>query len=334
MISNKRILVVMILIGGLWLTGIIGYETIEGWSCLDSVYMTAISLTTVGYGEVHPLSTQGRIFTIFLLTLGVGLFFYSLGLMAEAIIEGHVKGYFGKRKMEKAINKLYHHFIICGYGRIGRTIAKEIVSRNLPVVIVENDPEVQKRIEQEKLLHVQGDATHDEILLKAGVKRARSIICVLYSDAANVYITLTARALNPGLQILARADDPLAEKKMIQAGADRVVSPYEIGARRMALAVLKPTVTEFLDLAVHSSAFDLSIEQIEIHQGSDLDSVTPRQVALREKTGVTVLAVQQSTGEMMLTLSPDYTFQAGDIIVALGSRKGLDKVRRLAGCVT
>ena len=329
MYGKRRLLTVALLLLGLWILGVTGYVIIEGWDVLDAIYMTTISLTTVGYNEVHPLSPAGRIFTVLLIAMGVGLFFYAFRVLAGAIIEGHLKGLLGKRKMQKTISNLKQHFIICGYGRIGMSICRVLKERQYPLVVIENDPSIIQEIEINNLLYVTGNATHDEILIQAGVERAKGIICVLSTDSDNVYITLTARSLNPGLLIVARADDAHAENKMIQAGANRVISPYEIGARRMALAVLQPTVTEFLDLAVHSSAFDLSIEQVEIDSKSSLDGVSLVDAALRQKLGVTVLAVQQSSGEMTLTLPPDYIIRGGDIVVALGSREGLNALREL-----
>jgi voltage-gated potassium channel len=329
MYGKRRLLTIAVLLVGLWILGVTGYVIIEDWNVLDAIYMTTISLTTVGYNEVHPLSSAGRIFTALLIALGVGFFFYALGIMAETIIEGHLKGFLEKRKMEKTISKLKQHFIICGYGRIGMSICRVLKERLYPLVVIENNPSVIQEIERNNFLYVNGNATHDEILIQAGVEQAKGIICILGTDADNVYITLTARSLNPGLLIVARADDLNAEKMMIQAGANRVISPYEIGARRMALAVLQPTVTEFLDLAVHSSAFDLSIEQVEIGFKSSLDGVSLLDAALRQKLGVTVLAVQQSTGEMILTLDPDYIIMGGDIVVALGNREGLNALREL-----
>ncbi|MCK4426758.1 MAG: potassium channel family protein, partial [Deltaproteobacteria bacterium] len=243
MYGKRRLLTVAVLLLGLWILGVTGYVIIEGWDVLDAVYMTTISLTTVGYDEVHPLSPAGRIFTVLLIAMGVGLFFYAFRVLAGAIIEGHLKGLLGKRKMQKTISNLKQHFIICGYGRIGMSICRVLKERQYPLVVIENDPSIIQEIEINNLLYVNGNATHDEILIQAGVERAKGIICVLSTDSDNVYITLTARSLNPGLSIVARADDAHAENKMIQAGANRVISPYEIGARRMALAVLQPTVT-------------------------------------------------------------------------------------------
>lgn len=318
----------------LWAAGVGGYMWIEGWSFRDALYMTTISLTTVGYEEVHPLSPEGRSFTVGLLLVGVGFFFYALGLLSQAVLEGHLRGFWERRRMEKAIDKLNHHFIICGYGRIGRTIQRTISERGIPVVVVENQREVVEELSAAGLLYVEGDATQDEVLLTAGVERARGVICVLHSDADNVYVTLTARAINPGLMIVARADDANAEKKMIQAGADRVISPYEIGARRMALAVLQPTVTEFLDLAVHSTALDLKIEQVELAEDSPLVGRSLAEAAIREETGVTVLAVQQLENHMFLGPPPSYVLRGGDILVVMGDGRGLAAFRDLASAGT
>ncbi len=328
---NHRLLTVVVFCIILWGVGVVGYELIEGWNFQDSLFMTAISLTTVGYGEVHPLSPAGRIFTIALITLGVGFFFYALGILAEATIEGHIKGIWGQRRMEKTIKKLSSHFVICGFGRIGRTICEEICKRGIPLVVVENDPDAIDGIKTCNYAFVEGDATHEDVLKKAGVERARGVICVLPSDADNVYATLTTRSLNPGLLIVSRADDVHAETKMMQAGADRVIRPYDIGAKRMALAVLRPTIIEFLDLAVHSSVLDLGIEQIEIHGGSKLDGSTLQDAGIRNKTGATILAVQQFGEHMVVSPGADYRLNGGDIVVALGSNQSLTLLKELAG---
>ncbi len=327
---RRHFVIVTAMLVALWLFGVAGYMVIEGWSLLDSFYMTAITLSTVGYGEVHPLDPAGRIFTVVLLVWGTGTFFYAVGVITDAFFEGHLKGLLEKRRMDKAIGRLSNHYIICGFGRIGRTIAKVFQEKGIPVVIVERDQEVIKEVAETGFPFIQGDATKDEVLVAAGVKRAKGIICVLRSDADNVYITLTARSLNPGLMIETRASDHDSQRKMIQAGANHVISPYEVGARRMALAVLQPTVTEFLDLAVHSAGFDLTVEQIEIAPGSALDGVSIKDAAIRARTGCTVLAVQQPSDRMILALGPDYVFSSGETMVALGTSQGLIKLKELA----
>ncbi len=328
---TRKIAVISTLLILLWATGIAGYRFIEGWSLLDSVYMTAISLSTVGFKEVHPLSELGRIFTILLITLGVGLFFYAVGSLAEGLIEGHLKGLIGRRRMLKKIAKLEKHYIVCGYGRLGQVICHELKVRNKPLVVVDNKQSSVQRAEKRGLLWVLGDATVDNVLMSAGIKRAKGLISVLGTDAANVYITISAKFLNPHLTIVTRAENENAEKKMFQVGATKVISPYKIGASRMALAVLKPTLTEFLDLASHSVGFDLDIEQIEILQGSELDGKALKDISLRERTGVTVIAIKEKGREMSLQLRPEKPLKAGDVIVALGGRAGIQKVFQMAG---
>ena len=328
---SKKLLIVFLLIVALWLTGVAGYMFIEKWRLLDSIYMTAISLTTVGFKEVRPLSDYGRVFTIVLITLGVGLFFYAAGTLAEAIIEGHIRGLIGRKRMEKRIGKLSDHYIVCGYGRLGRVICHELQMRRFPVVVIDNRETAIKVAGQNGLLYLKGDATLDETLVKAGIKRAKGLITVLGTDAANVYITISARSLNPRFTIVARAEDENAEKKMFRVGATKVISPYKIGATRMALAVLKPTLTDFLDLASHSVGFDLDIEQIEIMPGSELAGKALKDVSLREKTGVTVVAIKKKGGRLSLQLSPDEPLSPGDTIIALGSKSGVQKVFKMAG---
>ncbi len=327
---RAKLIIVFIMLTILLFIGVAGYMFIEDWNLLDSVFMTAISLTTVGYSEVHPLSTEGRIFTIILIISGVGLFFYALAVLSEALIEGQIKGYFEKKRMQKAISNLSSHYILCGFGRLGHTIARSFRSRGLPLVIIENDPEVMVRLKEHKYLNVQGDATRDEILESAGVKRARCIICTLNSDAANVYVVLIARSLSKDIFILTRASEMSVEKRMIQAGADKVITPYEIGAKRMVLAALHPTVTEFLDLATETCDMDLNIEQITIQPGSEMDGVTLKEISLRERTGVNVLGVYHRETGMSIKLSPDEKLHGGDTIVAMGAREGLRKVKELA----
>lgn len=330
MAQYRKIFRIFLLLFTLYILGVAGYMVIEGWDFLDSLYMTVISLTTTGYRETHPLTPKGRVFTLILLTLGVSFFVYAVGILTEAAVEGHFGGLLKKRKMENAIKKISQHFIICGFGRIGKIIAESIHKAGIPLVIVENNPNLISEIEKGGYLYVEGDATQDEVLKSAGVDRARGAISVLGSDADNVYTTLTARAMNPGLLIVARASDKKAEKRIMQAGADKVISPYEIGAKRMAHAILKPTVIEFLDLAVHSLDFNLFIEQVNISEGSFLDGKSIQEVDLRKITGVTILAVQKPTERMISSPSPECVLSGGDIAIVLGDNKGLSKFKEIA----
>ncbi len=309
--------------------GVLGYELIEGWSLLDALYMTLITVTTVGYGEVHPLSEQGRIFTILILFLGVGLVLYVFSMVTEAIVSGQIQKAMGRRRLEKKIAQLKDHYIICGFGRIGMVIA-EMVSKEHPVVVVENDPSQIQRLEEQGFLYLEGDATSEETLLKAGVERARGLFSVLQSDADNVYICLTAKGLNPRLFLVARAAEEDAEKKLLRAGADRVVSPYLIGARRMALTVLRPTVTDFLELAVHKASLDLQIEEITVIERSRLQGQSLLESGIRQKTGAIILAVKKESGQMIYNPPPDYIIEPGDILIALADQKGLMRLKEMA----
>ncbi len=328
---TRKFAVISTLLILLLVIGVTGYEFLEGWNFLDALYMTAISLTTVGFKEVRPLSDAGRIFTIFLVTTGVGLFFYAVSSMAEGIVEGHLKGLIGRRRMLEKISKLEKHYIVCGYGRLGRIICRELQVRSTPLVVIDNEESAVQDAEKGGLLWILGDATVDDVLINAGIKRASGLISVLSTDAANVYITISAKSLNKNLTIVTKADDENAEKKMFLVGATKVISPYKIGASRIALAVLIPTLTEFLDLASHTLGFDLDIEQIKILPGSEVEGRALKDISLRERTGVTVIAIKEKGRKMSLQLCPDKPLQAGDVIVALGSRAAIQSVLQMAG---
>lgn len=241
MITKPQIILPVILIMGVISFGASGYSIIEGWSLLDSFYMTIITLTTVGFMEVHPLSNIGRLFTIFLILSGVGVMLYSLSVGAKVVLEGEVREILGRRKLSKKIEQLENHYIICGYGRMGRIICREMIQHSAPFVIVEKTPEVFAAIGKD-LLSLQGDSTQDAVLKEAGIERASGLISVLSTDADNLYVVLSARGLNPKLRIVARASDEGAEQKLFRAGADNVVSPYFIGGLRIAHTILKPAV--------------------------------------------------------------------------------------------
>jgi voltage-gated potassium channel len=315
----------------LFLFGTIGYYFIEDWNILDSVYMTVISLTTTGYGEVHPLTTKGKIFSIVLLILGASLFVYVITLLARALMEGQFRDLLEKKVMRDKINKLHSHYIICGFGRIGKTISESLKASGSSFVIIEKNKEVFDELKKNGYLYVEGDATQEELLVNAGITRAKVLICVLHSDADNVYTTLTARSLNPGLFIIARSSEKRAERNLFQAGANQVVSPYEIGAKRMALAVLKPNVIEFLDIVTQKGdILSLTLEQIQITDQSFLKEKSMKELDFRNKFGVSVLAVQKSLGDMILSPKPDYIFESGDIIIAMGSFNELEKLSQVS----
>jgi len=313
----------------LLLLGTYGYYLLEGWSFFDALYMTVITLSTVGFGEVHPLSPEGRVFTILLIMGGVGVAFYVFTMITETIVSGQLQDFLGRRRIEAKLAALHDHYIICGYGRIGRHIC-HMIAKEVPFVVIEYNHEVAKEIEKEGFIYFEGDATQEEVLKKVGIERAKGLVSVLKSDADNVYITLTARGLNPKLFIIARADEEHVEKKLKRAGADKVVSPYLIGARRMALIILRPAVTDFLELATPEQNVELQLEEVRVRAKSDLVGKTLMESGIRQFSGAIILAIKKVTGEMIFNPPPDYVFEEDDTVVALGDREGLAKLEEVA----
>jgi voltage-gated potassium channel len=315
------------------LCGSVGYILIEGseWTTLDALYQTMITLTTVGFQEVHPLSSSGRIFTMFLILSGMGFIFYFLFRVTEVVIEGTVKDLFGRRKLEKKISQLEGHYIICGYGRIGRTVAQLLQQKPLEVVVIDKNAEFIPEFQEKGILYLLGEATDEDLLLRAGIDRAKGLVAVVSSDADNVYITLTARGLNPKLFILARAAEEASARKMIRAGADKVVSPYDIGARRMANTILRPTVIDFIELAMHTRNLELQMEEITIQEGAKLQDVTLMESAIRKEYNLIVVAIKKKSGEMIFNPSPQAKLHVGDTLVVLGDRGNLTRLEKQLG---
>lgn len=301
---------------------------LEGAKFLDALFMTVITITTIGYEEYVPLSDLGRIFTIFLALGGAGFFFYILALFSEVMVSKTIENLWGK-KMMKQISQLKDHCILCGFGRIGRYIY-EFIKEELPVVVIEKNPEILKELDEKRVLHLEGDATSEETLIKAGIERAKYLVAVLGEDAENVYIVLTARNLNPNLYIVARADNPKVEKKLYQAGANRVLLPYIIGARKMALSLLKPNVMDFMEIASPELQMDLQIEEIYVEEGSTLANKSLAESKIRELTNAIILAIKRASGEMLFNPSSQETILGGDILIALGERKKLEILSDLA----
>ncbi len=301
---------------------------LEGAKFLDALFMTVITITTIGYEEYVPLSDLGRIFTIFLALGGAGFFFYILALFSEVMVSKTIENLWGKKIM-KQISQLKDHCILCGFGRIGRYIY-EFIKEELPVVVIEKNPEILKELEEKRVLHLEGDATSEETLIKAGIERAKYLVAVLGEDAENVYIVLTARNLNPNLYIVARADNPKVEKKLYQAGANRVLLPYIIGARKMALSLLKPNVMDFMEIASPELQMDLQIEEIYVEEGSTLANKSLAESKIRELTNAIILAIKRASGEMVFNPSSQETILGGDILIALGERKKLEILSDLA----
>jgi voltage-gated potassium channel len=235
--------------------------------------MTTITLSTVGYGEVRHIGPAGRIFTILLILFGVSIIAYIVGLVAEALVESEIRSIFGRRKLSKRVRSLKNHYIICGYGRIGRIICKELRCTSIPLIVIEKDEQVRRLFEHDELLYLDADATEKEVLVEAVIEKAKGLVAVVLSDPQNVYISITARGLSPLLYILSRAEDKATEKKLIRAGANEVMLPYRLGGRRMAQAILRPIVSDFIESTIHDHSFELNIEEIMVGGNSFKDKV-------------------------------------------------------------
>ncbi|ACM18930.1 cation channel, TrkA domain-containing [Geotalea daltonii FRC-32] len=312
--------------------GTAGYSTIEGWRLLDALYMTVITLGTVGFREIHELSDAGKIFTMVLIFFGVSVLGYIVGSLAQIMFEGQLQRIIGRKKVEKKIDALSGHYIICGFGRIGALICKEFAAKPLPFVVVENDPLVVDKLAQDSYLFLRGNATDDETLLKAGIKKAKGLISVVTSDTENVYITLTARGLNPDLYILARSGEEGSEIKLKRAGANKVVSPYLIGGSRMAQAILRPNVMDFIEIATGREHLELQIEEIVIPATSGFIGENLASSGFRRETGVIIVGIKKASGKMVFNPESHTHMEAHDTLIVLGQPTAIFKLEELVNC--
>ena len=312
--------------------GTAGYMILEKWNFLDSLYMTVITLTTVGFGEVHPVNDQGRILTMTILVSGLGVVGYLIGTLTQIVVEGQLLRIMGRKKLERKIEKLKDHIIICGYGRVGRIICEEIYrSKPTALVVIDTDSTVTAKIEEDGHLYLLGDATEERFLLRAGIRKAKGLATALDSEADNVYITLTAKGLNPNLYIIARAGRIGSEKKLLQAGANRVVSPHQIGGYRMAQALLRPSVTEFIDFATHDPNTGMGMEEIPVRPNSKLSDVALVDSGIRKNLDLIIVAIKKADGKMLFNPASHTTIQIGDTLIALGLRSSLIELEQLLG---
>lgn len=321
-VVRRQFIYSLLLIGVVVVTGTIGYVVIEGWSLLDSLYMTIITITTVGYREIHALTANGRVFTILLIMGGVGTILYTLSNAARIIVEGEIQEFFGRRKLEKTIKGLRDHYIVCGFGRMGRVICKELKEKGAGFVVVEREHQATGAV-GEDILFVWGDATRDDVLREAGIERAKGLISVLPTDAENLYVVLSARVLNPELSIVARAGEEGSEQKLLRAGADRVVSPYHIGGLRIAHTVLKPAVVDFIEFATRSGNIDLQMEEIYVPEGSGIAGKTLDECGIGRELGIIIVAIKRSGGDMRFNPTFKTSIRPGDVLIALGERSKL-----------
>lgn len=323
-------LIIMVLLSALLLvSGTAGYMLIEGWSLIDALYMTVITLATVGFGEVHPTSEAGRIFTIVLIILGVGFCLYVVGYILQFLVEGRIRIILGRRKLDKQISQLKNHYIVCGYGRMGRGLCRYLAQKLLNFVVIEQNPDRIAAMDEDGILYVLGDSTGETNLTKAGIVRASTLMAVLGSDAANVFLVLTARRRNPELFIVARANESETKDTLYAAGANVVVSPYEIGARRMAHAILRPTVIHFLELAFADESADIQIEEIWVNNRSNLVDLTLQESGIRQDLNLIVIAMKKTDGSILFNPLAGSRIEAGDTLIVVGEAKNLIKLEKV-----
>ena len=325
--SARRLLWVIIALAIIIVTGVIGYMLIEGWSFLDALYMTITTITTVGYREVHPLSDGGRVFSMLLIVGGVGGALYTLTAVVAYVVEGEFGTTLGRRQMKNRIAKLKEHFILCGYGRVGQEIARVFAEEGVPFVVIDKDQNNAADAEKDGCLYLMADATNDEVLKEAGIERARGLVVAVGSDADSTYITLSARQLCPDLFIEARTSSGEAEVKLKKAGADRIISPYSIGARRMAMLALRPAVVDFIDTVTYRKGQELQMENIAVNDSSSLVGITIREA--RQRSQATILAISRKDGRLLANPPEEETVGAGDILIAMGTREQLASLEEI-----
>jgi voltage-gated potassium channel len=313
---------------GVMLIGTAGYHFIEGWPWFDGFYMVITTLTTIGYQETHPLSHAGRVFNVFIIFTGVALVFLAIGTLTQALLEFELRNFFGRRRMERDIERLSGHYIICGAGRVGRSAARELARKPVPFLMIEQNETKAARYGGEWLTMI-GDATQEQTLRDAHIERARGLVAATTTDATNLYIVLTARGLNPKLRIIARASEDDAEKHLLTAGADSVVSPYHFAGQRIAQSFLRPHVVSFLDTATTHLGMDLEIGEICVGRDSSFAGKTIETSRIRQDRGVIILAIKREQG-MRFNPSPEDRIEPGDYLIAMGEPSQLRQLEQMA----
>ena len=309
------------------LFGTIGYMLIQGWDPLTSLYTTVLTISTVGFTEVVQLTTWGRIFTMALIIGGLGVVAFSFSALTQWVVEGQLRRLLGRRKLDSHIAKLKDHYLICGFGRCGAQVCDELSESNVPFVVIEKREDLITRMEQIGYLYVQGDATDEGVLLKAGIEAAAGIVTTVSSDADNVFIILAARELNPNITIVARAIEEGSETRILRAGANRVISPYKITGRRIANAIVRPAVIELVEMTVMDPKMDITMEQILVKKDSPIEGKTLEQSRIRQEYGLIVIGIKKSAGGMVFNPSHQEVMEAGDLLIAMGSRAEMERMQ-------
>lgn len=305
--------------------GTVGFILIEGWAPIQALYTTVLVVSTLGFSDLKPSDVPGQVLTIALIGGGVGTLYYLVGALAQNVIENQL-GWSRQRTMEQQVAKLKDHFIVCGFGRVGQQTCRQLAQENCPFVVIDSDENRIEHLQSLDYLSVQGDASDDAVLKRAGIERARALLTAVQSDAGNVYITLSARALNQSLFIVARAATAEAEHKLTIAGANRVISPYILGGRSMAGMALRPAVMDFLDVLVHSDDLEMWLEEIAVGPDSSLAGMPIGEAQLHDRASVTILGVRHDSGKMVVNPSADVILRPGDTIIALGRRVDLERL--------
>lgn len=325
---RRRLILIAMALALVLSGGTVGFMLIEHYPLFDAFYMTLTTVTTVGYAEIRTLSHAGRVFNSFLIFFGVTTIFLAVGAMTQTAIELELNHFFGKRRVRIMIDKLEGHIILCGFGRVGRGAAEELRRAGASFVVVDNNDERVERAIKAGMLAVLADASRDETLRDVGIERAKGLIATLASDADNLFVILSAKTLNPNLQLSARIAEEASEQKMRRAGANFVFAPYDSTGHRMAQALLKPHVLQFLDFTTQKGV-DVAIEQVQVTDRSHLAGRTLEDTDIRRRSGVVILAIRRASGEMVFNPAPEVTMSAGDHLIAMGDAGNLQKLERL-----
>jgi voltage-gated potassium channel len=326
----RKLQVGLVILIAIALMGAAGYHFIEGWSWFESFYMVLTTLATVGYMEIHPLSAAGRAFNMMVIVFGVGAVFFNIGALTQTLMEVELERVFGRRKMARDIEKIEGHYIICGAGRVGRSAAREFERNRVPFVIIESQ-EARAEEKAEQWLTVVGNATQEKVLRSAHIERARGIVAATTTDATNIYIVLTARAINPKLKIIARASEEEAEKHLKTAGADVVVSPYGFAGHRIAQSFLRPNVVDFLDIAVSRGAHEeLVIEEVRVSENSRLAGKTIGTSYIHRDMGIMILAIRRSDGQPRFNPTANEPIMPGDNLIVMGEAANMSQLESVA----
>lgn len=327
--STRHLLISVVLSALIIILGTAGYMLIEDWGILDALYMTVITIPTVGYREVHDVGAVGRIFSIFLIFSGVGFTLYVAAAVVQFMVEGRIRVIMGRRRLDKQLNRLKNHYIICGYGRIGRVLARNLRQTPMDLVVIDKNPELISVMDQDGILYVTGEAANETNLIKAGIQRAKGLVAALATDTDNVFLVLTARQLAPDLLIIARASQEESKIKLKAAGADRVESPYEMGALNMAHRIVRPTVTSFLDLAFAHARKDIQMEEIPVDGSSSLVDVMLKDSGIRQNFNLIIIAIKKPDGSMLFNPSFEAVIRPDDTVIAVGEVDSLQKLEKI-----